>query len=101
MQSITSEIRHAIELAGDQPVELTDPLTHEAYILLRKDIYSQLNESFRKRAGSLSLDEQRAILSHVGKRAGWDDPAMDVYDDLAASSPPTPPFGGVTAAVKN
>ena len=28
------------------------------------------------------LEEQKAVLAHAGKQAGWDDPAFDVYNDL-------------------
>jgi hypothetical protein len=32
--------------------------------------------------GPLSIEEQKAMITHIGKRAGWDDPRMDVYNDL-------------------
>jgi hypothetical protein len=30
----------------------------------------------------LTPDERRAVLIQAGLRAGWDDPEMDVYNDL-------------------
>ena len=30
----------------------------------------------------LTPDERRAVLLQAGLRAGWDDPEMDVYNDL-------------------
>ncbi len=30
----------------------------------------------------LSIEEQKAMIAHIGKRVGWDDPRMDVYNEL-------------------
>ena len=35
MATLTPELRQAVELAGDQPVEITDPQTNAAYVLLK------------------------------------------------------------------
>ena len=35
MTTFTPELRQAVELAGDQPVEITDPQTNTAYVLLK------------------------------------------------------------------
>jgi hypothetical protein len=44
MTSFTPELRQAVELAGDQPVEITDPQTNTAYVLLKADVYRRLRE---------------------------------------------------------
>ncbi|MGO9462709.1 MAG: hypothetical protein ACLQIB_37760 [Isosphaeraceae bacterium] len=44
MTTFTPELRRAVELAGDQPVEITDPQTNTAYVLLKADVYRQLRE---------------------------------------------------------
>jgi hypothetical protein len=31
--------------------------------------------------GRLSVEEQRSLLRVAGLRAGWDDPAMNIYDE--------------------
>jgi hypothetical protein len=81
MTILTGELRKAIEEAGDQPVQVIDPETNRRYVLLRADIYERLHLLFEK--GPLSKEEQRLLLHEAGKRAGWDDPEMDVYNDLA------------------
>ncbi len=83
MHAITPEQRQAIEAAGDAPVLLEDPETHEAFILLRSHVYNRLQPLTEEApAQGLSLEEQKAYLAHAGYRAGWDDPRMDVYNEL-------------------
>ncbi len=44
MTILTSELREAVERAGDQPVEITDPQTNTHYVLLREDVYRRMRE---------------------------------------------------------
>jgi PHD/YefM family antitoxin component YafN of YafNO toxin-antitoxin module len=44
MTTLTPELRQAIELAGDKPVEITDSQTNAAYILLKADVYKRMQE---------------------------------------------------------
>ena len=39
MTTITPEIRRAIEQAGEQPVQLTDPESNAVYVIVRADAY--------------------------------------------------------------
>lgn len=39
---LTPEQRRLIEQAGDEPVRLDDPETHQAYVLVREDLYRRL-----------------------------------------------------------
>ena len=75
------EMRKALKEAGEQPLEIIDPETHERYVLLKGDVFDRLHPLLQ--AGSLSKEEQRFLLEQAGRRAGWDDPEMDFYDDLA------------------
>ncbi len=81
MTTLPGDLRKAVEEAGDQPVPIIDPETNRRYVLLRADIYERLHLVFEK--GPLSKAEQQVLLHEAGKRAGWDDPEMDIYDDLA------------------
>jgi hypothetical protein len=82
MTTITPEQRQLIERAGSEPVRLEDPETHQAYLLVKEEVYQNMVGLIGLNAGPLSIEEQKAVLAHVGKRAGWDDPALDVYNDL-------------------
>jgi hypothetical protein len=44
MTTLTSELRQALEQAGGQPVEISDPQTNTEYILLRADVYNRMRE---------------------------------------------------------
>ena len=44
MTTITPEQRVAVAEAGDAPVELADPQTGTAYVLLRADVYQRMRE---------------------------------------------------------
>jgi hypothetical protein len=44
VNTLTSDLREAVERAGDEPVEITDPQTNTHYILLRADVYLRMRE---------------------------------------------------------
>jgi hypothetical protein len=50
--------------AGEQPPVAVDPRTGQEYLLIRREVYEQV----------------RGILKPFNR--GWDDPRMDVYDEL-------------------
>jgi hypothetical protein len=54
------------ELEKPDPVRVRDPKTNEVYVLVRAEIYERM----------------RPVLDGFARRAGWDDPEMDVYDEL-------------------
>ncbi len=65
MTTITPELRQAVELAGDEPVMITDPQTNTAYVLLKADVYKRMREV---------LDEEEDLRekdawSKVGRKA--------------------------------
>lgn len=50
------------------------------FVLIRSEVYERLKALFED--DPVTEQERRNQLQQFGKRAGWDDPAMDVYDDL-------------------
>src|SRR5271157_2848430 len=50
MTIITPEIRQAIEQAGEQPVQLTDPETNSVCIIVRADVYERVRASLYRPA---------------------------------------------------
>ena len=75
MIELTEEQRQ--ELEADLPRAI-DPQTRKTYVLVSEETYERMQALLVP--DRLSLAEQRAILDAAGKRAGWDDPEMDVYD---------------------
>ena len=59
---ITPELKHVVEQAGDAPVRLTDPDTHQSYVLLRADQYERLidAEDQREQAAFLRIAKKNA-----------------------------------------
>ena len=62
MIALTEEQRQAVA-EGCTPT-VVDPATSQEYVLVRAEVYAKL----------------KAIVDGVTKRAGWDDPALDVYE---------------------
>ena len=81
MLTIPKELQQALRAAHGRPLRLTDPETHAEYVLLHADMYDQLH-GLLSHTPLLAPDERRAVLIQAGLRAGWDDPEMDVYNDL-------------------
>ena len=44
MMTLTSELRRAVEEAGDLPVEITDPQTNASYVLVKAEIFGRMKE---------------------------------------------------------
>lgn len=82
MTTIPSEIRQAIEQAGDAPVQLTDPETNTAYVLIRAEVYERL----RALCDDFDIRDAYPMMNEVAAREGWDDPAMDIYNEYPPPS---------------
>ena len=61
-----------------------DPRTKATYVLIRKEVFDRIQRLLVE-DGDWTPDEQLHLLADSGKRAGWDDPAMDVYDNYDES----------------
>lgn len=61
MIELTEQQRHELE---QETPRVRDPETHETYVLIREDVYRKM----------------KAVLDGFTKRAGWDDPSLDVYE---------------------
>jgi hypothetical protein len=64
MIELTNEQAQALERETDQPVKVRDPRTQQTFVLVRQDLYE------RMQGWAASFN-----------RAGWQDPALDVYED--------------------
>jgi hypothetical protein len=86
--TLSDELRRAVSERGDRPIEMIDPGTQRAYILITREQYDRLKPLFED--DPMTAEEQRHLLREAGRRAGWDDPEMDAYDryDEARSQQP-------------
>src|SRR5438128_10334811 len=70
-------IRQMLEDEPDAP-RITDPRTQSEYALVPAERYERFKAFFED--DPLTDEERQALLRDFGRRAGWDDPAMDAYD---------------------
>ena len=81
MLTIPKELQQAVRASQGRPLRLTDPETNVEYVLLQAEMYDQIHGLLHD-GTPLTENEKRAILIKAGLRAGWDDPEMDVYNEL-------------------
>ena len=81
MIAMPKELQQAVCAAQGQPVRLADPETNAEYIVLPAEVYDQIKGLIYD-DGPLTDEEKRGLLFQAGLRAGWDDPEMDVYNEL-------------------
>ncbi len=82
MITLTKEIQKAIKDSREDPVRLVDPETKVEYVVLPVEIYELMRKGRYYDDGPITEEEETALLIEFGLRAGWDDPEMDVYNDM-------------------
>jgi len=82
---LSEELQRALEQQGDGPVKVVHPVTNEVYFLIAGEQYDRLKPLFEN--DPMTEEEQKFLIQQAGKRAGWDDPEMDVYDNYDQHRP--------------
>ncbi|HUY35122.1 MAG TPA: hypothetical protein VMV69_20400 [Pirellulales bacterium] len=82
MTQLTPEQSSAIRAAREAPSRIIDPETKTEYVVLRADVYDRVRNLFDDPAADAFTAQ---IMSAAA--AGWDDPALDVYNDLDPRRP--------------
>lgn len=67
----------AVRAATEMPARIVDPDTNTEYVLVRADVYERVRHLFDDPAADAFMAQIESAAA-----AGWDDPAMDVYNDL-------------------
>ena len=80
MQLLTEAQRREVRLATAEPPRFVDPDTSIEYVILSVQTYERIKPLLTDEP--LSEADERQLLLDVGARAGWDDPIMDIYNDL-------------------
>jgi hypothetical protein len=62
------------------PVRVSDPARGATFVLVPAEVYERFKSLFEE--DPLTEQERLFQLQQFGKRGGWDDPQMDVYDEL-------------------
>lgn len=82
MIELTQEQQQAMAQAGEVPPRVIDPSTLAKYVLVREEIYDRVKQVFATDEDSLFTNELTPHVLEVFGREGWNDPAMDIYNDL-------------------
>jgi hypothetical protein len=82
---LTDDLVSALEAHGNAPLKTVHPVTGKVYFLVSEERYERLKPLFED--DPLTLEEQRFQLREAGRRAGWDEPAMDAYDEYDQHRP--------------
>ena len=82
MIALSKEIQQAVRAAKEEPVRLVDPETNAEYVVVPVETFELMRKGVYYDDSPITEEEQTALLIEFGLRAGWDDPEMDVYNDL-------------------
>src|SRR5437870_2406926 len=80
MIELTEEQRQEVSQANGEATRAIDPESKQEYVLIRAELYEHI-KTLLYGDSDWTPEEQLTLLAESGKRAGWDDPAMDVYDN--------------------
>ena len=81
MIELTLEQRNAVAQNSEIPPRVFDPNTNIGYVLIRAEVYDRIRQLFDLDDNQFARDLTPHVMEVFG-RAGWDDPAMDIYNEL-------------------
>ncbi|NOT55106.1 MAG: hypothetical protein HOP18_10910 [Deltaproteobacteria bacterium] len=87
MIELTLEQRQAVAQQGEIPPRAVDPDTQTTYVLIPEKIYARVKMLLDEEESEQFLRTLTPHTMEVFGREGWDDPAMDIYNDLDPRSP--------------
>ncbi len=83
MIELTPEQQKALARDCANPPRVMDRSTRDKYVLVREEMYERVRHRFEEDGDSQFVRAMTPHVMNVFGRDGWDDPAMDVYNDLA------------------
>ncbi len=75
---LSDEQRRALEHQQGKPLYVVDANTQETYVLLPAEAYRRAQALFDD---DFDVSDMYAATSKAFGRAGWDDPALDAYNE--------------------
>lgn len=82
MIELTAEQRRAVAQQAETPPRAIDPETRITYVLIREEVYDRAKTLFADEEDTQLLRDMYPHIMEVFGKSGWDDPSMDVYDEL-------------------
>ena len=75
---LTNEQLQAIQANPNSAVRVVDPQSKDAYVIVRADVFEQMQTILKV---EYHLSDTYVAQVQSALRAGWDDPAMDDYNN--------------------
>ena len=82
MIELTFEQRQDVIKQGEIPPSAIDPDTAITYVLLREEVYTKIKALLIEEQNNQFLQDMYLPVMETFGKEGWDDPAMDIYNDL-------------------
>ena len=82
MIELTLEQRQAVAREEETPPRVVDPVSQARYVLVREEVFDRVRRLFDADDDSQFARDLTPHVLELFGREGWDDPAMDVYNDL-------------------
>ena len=82
---LSEEQRTALEQQIGQPVYVVDTVKRISYVLIPAETYHRVRALFEP---EFDVRDTYAAQEQALAQAGWNDPAMDAYNDYDAHFPP-------------
>ena len=82
MIELTLEQRKAVATDAESPPRVVDPSTHTKYVLVPEEVYDRVRRLFEADEHNQFVHEMTPHVMELFGRDGWEDPAMDVYNEL-------------------
>jgi hypothetical protein len=85
MIRLTEQQCQELDGENESPPRAINPQTNAEFVLVSAELYEKIRALFED--VPLTDDEETALLHEAGMHAGWDDPELDVYNDLVPRQP--------------
>ena len=82
MIELTLEQRQSVIKQDENPPLAIDPDTAITYVLIREEVYAKIKALLIEEQNNQFLQDMYLPVMETFGKEGWDDPAMDIYNDL-------------------
>jgi hypothetical protein len=82
MIELTFEQRQDVIKQVETPPRAIDPDTEITYVLIREEVYAKIKTLLIEEQNNQFLQDMYLPVMETFAKEGWDDPAMDIYNDL-------------------
>jgi len=82
---LSEEQGKALDSEVEVPPRVVDPRTHRTYVLVPAEQYDRMRALLQEES---DIRGAYPLMDAVASKEGWDDPSMDIYNDLIPRETP-------------